>query len=477
MLFSDNGGSRLRGSSLPFELRAYQNNIIKRTRAHMSNGDRAILVVAPTGAGKTLLSAYMLGAASKKGLRSWFLNHRRELIKQSSDTFGEMDIDHGIISPDFPIELYKPVQIASIQTVARRIQNLHPPKLIIWDEAHHLSARSWDKIFKEMPDSFHVGLTATPIRLDGKGLKDWFPKMVQGPTVPELIEQGYLSPYKIYAPSKIDTSRLHTKMGDFVKSELEAVVDKPTITGNAIHHYIKYMDGKRAVVFCASIRHSQHVVADFNANKIPAAHVDGETPTAERDGAIKRFRKGELKILSNVDLFGEGFDIPSMEGAILLRPTQSLGLFLQQCGRALRPYPGKKEAIILDHAGNCLTHGLPDEIREWTLEDRERRGRGQSDGSGVRLCPKCFAAQLPGPPICKYCGFVFEVKPRKVDEVEGDLAEMKAGMIKKKARVEQGMTNSFHDLIALGKQRGYKNPYGWARFVFNARQAKKLGRA
>ncbi len=442
----------------------------------MADGNRAILIVAPTGSGKTLLTARMLGAASKKGLDSWFLVHRRELINQSSTTFNEVGIPHGIISPGAYPRWCQPVQIASIQTVSRRINNMKLPKLIIWDEAHHLSARSWDKIYRKMPNSFHVGLTATPIRLDGKGLKPWFPMMVEGPNIQELTRDGFLSPCKIFAPSKIDTSGLHTRMGDYVKSELEMAVDKPRITGNAIEHYIKHMDGKRAVVFCASIRHSNHVVADFNANKIPAAHVDGETPTAERDAAIDRFRKGELKILSNVDLFGEGFDIPAMEGAILLRPTQSLGLYLQQCGRALRPYPGKKEAIILDHAGNCFEHGLPTEVREWTLNDQEIKGQGKSEGPSVKLCPKCFAAQLPGPPACIYCGFVFEIKPRKVDEVSGELSEVQEGQFRRENRQEQGRTESLNDLIILGKRRKYKNPYGWARFVFNARQAKKLGR-
>lgn len=457
-----------------FQLRQYQSDIIASVRSHMAQGHKSILVVAPTGAGKTLLTAYMLGASSKKGLDSWFLVHRRELIAQSSSIFSQINIDHGIISPNHSPSLFKATQIASIQTVARRIRNLKHPKLCIWDEAHHVSAKSWDKIFKMLPNTFHVGLTATPIRLDGKGLKDWFPVMVKGPTVPWLIEHGYLSPYKMYAPSTIDVSRIHTKMGDYVKSELDAAVNKPSITGDAILHYRKFMDGKRAVVFCASVNHSENVVREFNARGIPALHVDGETPTVQRDGAIELFRKGEVKILSNVDLFGEGFDIPAMEGAILLRPTQSLGLFLQQCGRALRPYPGKERATILDHAGNCLRHGLPDEIRDWSLEDRERTSRSKSDGPGVRVCPQCLGAQKPGRTECEYCGHTFEVKSRKIDEREGDLAEVTASNLKKQDRIEQGRAVSLQSLIELGKRRGYKNYYAWARFVFNARQKKKL---
>lgn len=165
-------------------------------------------------------------------------------------------------------------------------------------------------------------------------------------------------------------------MGDFVRSELSTVVDKPLITGDAIAHYQRHAYGKRAVVFCVSVEHSKHVVSSFNAAGIAAVHVDGETPTEVRDDAIKHFARGNVKIISNVELFGEGFDCPSIEAAILLRPTKSLGLYLQQIGRALRPYPGKENAIILDHSGNCLRHGLPDEEREWSLRAATAHEKG-----------------------------------------------------------------------------------------------------
>jgi superfamily II DNA or RNA helicase len=314
------------------------------------------------------------------------------------------------------------------------------------------------------------------MRLDGKGLKKWFPKMVQGPTVSRLIDMEYLSPFKIYAPVSINVSGLHTRMGDYVREEVEAAVNKPSITGNAIQHYIKYLLGKRAVVFCASIKHSKAVADAFNFNGISAAHIDGDTSSAQRDEWIGQFNRDKIKVISNVDLFGEGFNVPAMEGAILLRPTQSLGLYLQQCGRALRPYPGKKEAIILDHAGNCLRHGLPDEDREWTLEDRAKPPRKPKESSSVKLCPQCLAAQLPGRPQCKYCDHIFEIKSRKIEEREGELSEISSSQIKKDRKREQGRAQSLQDLIQVGKQRRYKNPYAWARYIFNARQAKRLGR-
>jgi superfamily II DNA or RNA helicase len=264
--------------------------------------------------------------------------------------------------------------------------------------------------------------------------------------------------------------KFHTRMGDYVRSEIVEAMNKPKITGSAIHEYKKLCHGKRAVVFCASIAHSQAVVADFNDAGIRAEHVDGETDQAERDRAIERFRRGETLVLSNVELFGEGFDLPAIECAILLRPTQSLGLYLQQVGRALRPFPGKTEAIILDHAGNCERHGLPDQEREWSLEGREITRRGEKSES-IRVCPKCFGAQVSGQSSkCIHCGHQFDVKERVLEQVEGDLKEIDKSKLKSVRRQEQGRAQDLADLIELGRSRGYKRPELWARHVYMGRK-------
>lgn len=263
-------------------------------------------------------------------------------------------------------------------------------------------------------------------------------------------------------------------MGDFKRDELNAAVDKPTITGDAIKHYMKLASGKRAVVFCVSIEHSKHVVSQFQAAGIPSAHVDGETPTEERDDAIQRFSRGDIKVLSNVELFGEGFDLPSLEVAILLRPTQSLGLYLQQVGRSLRPYPGKEFALILDHAGNCSRHGLPDEERSWSLEGHEGARKTSETSESVKICPKCFAAQFPGRTYCAFCGTTFEVKYRQVESVEGNLTEVDLDQLRRIKRSEQGRCSTLEDLVELGKKRGYKFPYRWAKFLFQARQRRRV---
>lgn len=472
------------------QLRDYQTAIVERDRELMLKGVHRILNQAPTGAGKTALTVHMFGTAAAKGMRSWFIVHRRELVKQSVDAFDRAGIKFGIVAAGFQRSPKQLIQICSIQTLARCYKELLRPKLIAWDECHHLAAKSWEVIFKALPDAFHVGLTATPERLDGTGLGKFFDELVLGPSVAELIEEGWLSPYRLFAPPGVSIKGVHTRMGDFVRGELAHAVDKPAITGDALKHYLKLAAGKRAVAFCVSVEHSKHVTAQFNAAGIRAEHVDGETDVEERDQATKSFAKGTSLLLSNVELFGEGFDLPAIEVAILLRPTQSLGLYLQQVGRALRPVyatgfdlstaSGRKAAIaagpkpyaiILDHAGNCERHGLPDQVREWSLEGRSSK-TGGSSGAFVRTCPKCSAAQFPGPVACKICGHVFGVNPREVEYREGDLVELEtaAANFLKGREVKDAQT--LEVLINYGIKKRYRFPEKWAEHVLGARQKK-----
>ncbi len=465
------------------ELRPYQIEFREAIRGFMLKGHRAILGQAPTGAGKTVVVADMARTAAARGLAVWFIVHRRELVRQSTAAFALAGVRHGVIASGFPEDPAAPVQIASIGTLARRYEKIVPPGLIIWDECHHVAAGSWSRIFNGFPKAFHIGLTATPERLDGKGLSKWFTAMARGPSVSWLIENGYLSKYKLYAPTTINVSEVHSRMGDFVRSELSAVVDQPTITGDVIREYQKLANGKRTIVFCVSIEHSKHVVDRFRQAGISAAHVDGETHTDERDLLIRKFKEGSIDVISNVQLFGEGFDVPAIECVIDICPTQSLSMYLQRMGRALRASPGKDFAVILDHAGNALRHGLPDEERPWSLNGRERRKKGASDlGPSVRICPQCFAAQLPGRADCAFCGHNFKVESRSVQEMEGDLelidkeklAEQRAkNEAKKKRGYEQFRADSLEKLVDLAIARGYKKPERWAAHIMASRKKKQ----
>lgn len=454
-------------------LRPYQQDIIDRTRNALAI-TKTILIQSPTGSGKTATTAEMLRLASLKGKRSWFIVHRRELVKQSVLAFDKIGLKVGIVSSGFSEARRLPIQVCSIQTLIRRHERLPKPDFIVWDECAHIAAKSWANLYREHPGAYHVGLTATPWRLDGSGLEDFFSYMVQGPSVAWLIENGFLSKYRLYAPGKVNTDGVHKRMGDFVQSELALAVDKPSITGDAIKHYTKLCHGKRAVVFCVSVEHSKHVVAQFNAAGIVAEHVDGETDAVERDRAIARFRDGKTTVLSNVDLFGEGFDLPAIEAVIMLRPTVSLALYLQQIGRGLRTYPGKEVAYILDHAGNSMRHGLPDYDRDWSLKGIDQRKKSDKEKSpSVRVCDSCFAAMRSIDKQCRFCGKVFDIKYRKVDQQEGELTEVDVAQARRVHRMEQGKAGSLAELIELGKRRGYKRPHLWAAWVLRARKQKQ----
>lgn len=453
-------------------LRPYQNALLDGARQGFRESKRAILLQLATGGGKTVSGSKMIEGSSAKGKICWWLAHRRELIAQTSKTFAAMGIQHGIIAGGNSSDPQKRVQIGSVQTVARRLDILPPPDLIIFDECHHLGASQWQKIFDAFPNAKIIGLTATPWRLDGKGLGNWFEDMVNGPTVAELIAEGSLSRYRLFAPTQVDTGAIKLQAGDFRKDDLATIMDKPSITGDAVQHYKKLCNGKRAVAFAVNVEHSQHIAAQFMANGIPAEHVDGSMDSASRDAAIQRFIAGETLILTNCELFGEGFDVPAIEAVILLRPTKSLSLHLQQVGRALRPAPGKTEAIILDHAGNSIIHGLPDDDREWTLADREKRKAGDKASVAIKTCMECFHVYRPAPK-CPQCGHQPETQGREIEQRDGELTEVDPAVLRAARKQEERRARSVDDLIALGKQRGYKNPVAWASKFHAARAAAR----
>lgn len=450
-------------------LRPYQIETIDKTRALLRQHN-SVLIQSPTASGKTILSAKMLGKAAERGKRSFFICHRIELIEQTSEKFRAAGIPHGFIAAGMRPNPFQPVQICSINTLKSRVDKIKPPDFCIWDEAHHVAAGGWAKIHARYSNAKHVGLTATPERLDSKGLGEWFSAMVEGPSVAWLIKEGYLSDYKIYAPSTPDLTGVHKRMGDYAKGELSEAMDKNYITGCAIQHYQRLAPGKRAVVFCVSVKHSMRVAEQFRAAGIMAVHIDGKSKREDRRAAIQGFRAGTIQVISNVEIINEGFDLPEIEVGILLRPTYSLAFYLQMVGRILRR--GKPYAIILDHANLAMRHGLPDDEREWTLEGRKHSKASQKPEVSVRQCPDCFHVHKIAA-VCPECGKVYEVVGRLPEQVEGELVEMDKAKLRQRAKYEQGKARTLDELVALGKRRGYASPHGWAAFVYTSRQAKR----
>ena len=347
------------------QLRDYQAELIEEIRYSILAGLLRICAVAPCGAGKTVLFSWMTAQARARGQTVLIVVHRQELIEQTSKTLDKFYIPHEILNSK-NINTCN-VHVASVYTLARRLSQFKkPPDLIIMDEGHHSVASTWKKVIDNFPTSLIIGFTATPARLSGDGLGVIFQALALGPTVRELIDMGNLSPFEYYSPPVVaDFGDLKIKYGDYQSADVALKMDKSEIIGDVIATYRKLADGKRAIAYCASCEHAEHVAREFNAAGIPTAYIDGKTPDAIRRLAIEQFRTGVVKILTNVSLVSEGFDVPSMEAVILLRPTQSVALFIQQAMRSMRADPENpdKRAIIIDHVGNVYRHGLPDEDR------------------------------------------------------------------------------------------------------------------
>jgi superfamily II DNA or RNA helicase len=449
-------------------LRPYQEAVLTETRQTYAERLRAVLLCMPTGAGKTVTASTVVHGAAAKGNVTWWLTHRRELAAQASQTFHNLGIPHGTVQAGHVSNPLAMVQVASIQTIVRRLNDLPEPALIVFDETHHIGAASWSAIFARFPRAKVLGLTATPWRLDGVGLGRWYQRMVMGPATADLIGEGSLSPYRLFAPATPDLTGVATVAGDFQRSALSKAMDKPQIVGDAITHYRNLCNGKRAVAFAAGVENSINIAAQFNAAGIAAEHVDGSMSADIRDAAVDRFRRGETLVLSNADLFGEGFDVPAIEAAILLRPTKSLSLHLQQVGRALRPCEGKTEAIILDHAGNSLIHGLPDDVREWSLDDREKKSRAEKSEVPVKQCKACFYVYRPAPK-CPQCGHAAPVQAREIEQVEGTLQEI-TKVVSIQKRREVGKASTLEDFLKIAAERGYKP--GWAHQMMRVRSSQ-----
>lgn len=459
-----------------FALRDYQSDLIDRAR-HALRTHRSVLIQAPTGAGKTALAAFMIGSAAERGKRAWFVCHRDFLLTQTAGAFDAVGTPYGFIAAGMPANPYQPVQIASVGTLARRLDKLTPPDLIVWDEAHHVAANSWHNIYRWASGARHVGLSATPTRLDGRGLGDFFGALVRGPSVAGLIDSGYLSRYRAFAPSTPDLGGVHSRAGDYVTSELAGVMDTSTIAGNIVGQYRARASGRRAIYYAVSIEHSRHMAAAFEASGIAARHIDGTHDADSRVDAARALASGEVSVLTNVEIFGEGFDLSALaRGATvdvvgLCRPTQSLALHLQQIGRALRPKP--EPAIILDHAGNLMRHGLPDDEREWSLNGIDRKARATAAPAPVKMCERCYGVFAAGQRQCPYCGHAAELAPREVTEVAADLAEVDRDLIQAARHREVQRARTLEQLIRIGQQRGYKSPSGWAMHVIKARQGRE----
>ena len=398
-------------------LRPYQASALAGVQAVYRSGRRRALLVAPTGSGKSAMTRHMLERTTKRTL---ILCHRAELQDMICES---LPGPHGVIGGSRAVPR-EAVHVGMMQTVARRLDVLPRYEWVISDEAHLAMCPTWRSILQHYADAWHLGLSATPCRLDGKGLGAEYEQIVYGPTIRELTARGYLAPCRVFAPAATATVG-----ADLQRLSMDAAgeyLDRPGITGDVIAHYQRIAPGRQAIVFCSSRAHADHVAAAFSAAGIPAVNVDGGMSKAERSARIGDFRARRVQALVNVDLLTTGFDCPQIEVGIMLRRTESLALYLQKVGRILRIADGKRDAVLLDHVGNTLLHGLPDANRDWTLDGRLQRKAPMA----MAGCPRCHRTHAPAP-SCPSCGYAYASRPappRRAPEVRDGVLELVDGV-------------------------------------------------
>jgi superfamily II DNA or RNA helicase len=357
-----------------FQLRDYQADLVSRSfeawKVHQK-----IMLQLPTGGGKTVIFSEIAQGFMELGIKVLILAHRNELILQAAEKLrmvsgGKVGIVKAGIKPNYDA----PVQVASVQSLARRLNHFNQNDfgLIIIDEAHHTTAKTYRAILDHFPRAKQLGVTATPIRTNGEGFNDLFDHLITGPTVGSLIEQGYLSKFQLFAaPTTMITKGARTQQGDFLARDVANLNKVVELSGDLIQSYRDHANNLSCVVFAVNVEHSQAIADRYNSAGITAAHLDGKTSKHDRDRVLEEFRARKIKVVSNVGLFTEGLDIPHLGAVQIARPTKSLGLWLQMVGRVLRPSRGKTQAVILDHTQNHLIHGLPSKPRIWTLNGVE----------------------------------------------------------------------------------------------------------
>jgi hypothetical protein len=457
---------------VPFSLRPYQRDAVDQVRLAFMAGHRSVLFVLPTGGGKTVVFSHIAQQAAARGNRIAVLVHRAELLEQASRSLAALGVEHGLIASGRSMNLRAPVQVASVSTLARRLALLPPDffQLLVIDEAHHSNAGTWSKVIGHFHCAHLLGVTATPVRSDGRGLGEFYSELVLGPSPAWLSAEGYLAPARVYAPPiGFSAQGLRRRMGDFDLGQAAGALGGSRILGDAVSHYQRHLAGRTAIAFCCSIAHAQAVAEAFSEHGIKAASIDGTQDAETRRQLLEALGAGELKVLTSCNLIGEGVDVPSVGGCILLRPTQSEALHLQMIGRCLRPQAGK-EAVILDHVGNLERLGHHLEERHWTLQGRQRRER--QTAAAIKVCPRCFCTTTRRVSECPECGHLFRPQRQKPAVVAGSLQEISQEQLKVRRKQEQGEAHSMEQLIALGQRRGMKNPRGWARHVLAARQTR-----
>lgn len=426
-------------------LRDYQVGALDSIRSELRRGRRRVMLMSPTGSGKTAIAAEMVRAARTKNTRVLFVCDSVELIDQTSARFDLEGIEHGVMQAQhWRTNPSVPVQVASIQTLRKR--RTPPFELCVIDEAHCLH-KAHISLMAENTSAAFVGLSATPF---ARGLGKHFDSLVIAATTQGLIDQGHLVSARVFAPSTPDLSNVRTVRGDFDEAQLALETDKPKLVGDIVEHWFRIAKGRPTIAFAVNVAHSQHIAEQFHMAGIRAAHLDSHTESRDRWNMIQAFKRGEIEVLSSVGILSKGFDYPAASCAIMARPTKSLMLYIQQAGRVLRTAEGKHDAIILDHAGNTERHGFVTDSLPTVLDDGTRKDKKATERKEPlpKKCSKCHFVKSTHQ--CPNCGFKPE-RQNTVEESGGVLVEVTG----KKRLLTQDKARLFAELRTIADARGW----------------------
>ena len=435
-------------------LRSYQADLYDRSRQALLSC-RGVCIVAPCRSGKSYIMLEIVRNAMIKHSSVLILAHRNILLDQHRRLITEG------------------ARIESVFTEVNHLGEHGKVDLIIIDEAHLSGCESYQKVCSYYSNAKIIGFTATPSRLDGKPL-NLFQQLIIGVSADDLINRGYIAPYDLFAPKMdIDLSKVTQSCGDFNNSELGEVMTDRKIYGDIVSNYLKYAGDRKAIAYCVNVRHAIEMRDLFESNEIPAVEIDAGTSESDREKALAEFSSGKYRILCNCNLISEGITLPEADCCLLLRPTQSLTLYIQQSNRCLTPREGKR-AVIIDYVGNCFTHGMPTDSHEWSLtEDVRTPNRSREPDVLVRICNECYRAYPASVGrICPYCNHDNGKTKKEIEDDKKAELERITDIKKKDDRIRQGRAKSLEELIKVGKERGYRNPWAWANFVMNGRKRK-----
>ena len=472
------------------ELRPYQVEAIENIRAEYRKGKRKVILQALTGLGKTVMAGEVISRTAERGGDVIFIAHRRELILQASHKLTAFGIRHSIVMPGYPAPTpFDRVHVGTIQSFAARVKKgkFSPlnVKLCVTDEGHHALAESYTKFLDLFPKAYELALTATPMRTDGRGLGRRYESIVSVMTYEEAVAGGHLVPIRYFVPSHVDVSKLKVVAGEYEQEGAEALMNNDILTGDIVQHWLKFGKGRLTICFCCSIGHSLAVRDAFILAGVKACHVDGTTPTEERDELLRAFRAGEYEVICNCAVLTEGTDIPQVSCIINAFLTRSPIKHIQTIGRGTRPFPGKEDCLALDHASNTQRLGKVEDFVEWTLE--ERKGANSSEEKKRKpkpvkpaaelICASCSAC-FSGTIVCPECGALYDLKkaPEDIFFEEGHLAEWKGSkaaadttwlhsrVAEQEGKDAERRIQEYGMLLFHEEARGYKA--GWARHSF-----------